>query len=147
MDQSSKGSARVSVPARAGEVFPPSRRLRKRREFQWVQARGERVRTPHCILLLRSPQQPSMTSRIGITVTRKVGCAVLRSRAKRIVREAFRSTRQALWQVPLDLVVIIRHMDPALKAQDIAREWLSVERRIQRAASACLQAPGLEAIR
>lgn len=46
-------------------------------------------------------------TRLGITVTRKYGGAVERTRAKRVVREIFRRNRSVL--VPcLDLVVNVR---------------------------------------
>lgn len=42
--------------------------------------------------------------RIGLTLTRKTGCAVVRNRAKRVLREAFRLNRHR-FEVPLDLVI------------------------------------------
>jgi len=46
-------------------------------------------------------------SRIGITVSRKVGNAVVRNRFKRRIREWFRAHRDEL-DPPVDLVVIAR---------------------------------------
>ncbi len=46
-------------------------------------------------------------SRLGITTTRKLGNAVTRNRARRVVREAYRTHRELLprgW----DLVVVVR---------------------------------------
>lgn len=50
---------------------------------------------------------PTGTSRIGITVSRKVGGAVVRNRIKRRLREIFRYNRVNL-APPLDLVVVAR---------------------------------------
>ena len=46
-------------------------------------------------------------SRIGITTTRKLGTAVTRNRARRLVREAYRTHRN---QIPtgLDFVFVVR---------------------------------------
>ena len=46
-------------------------------------------------------------SRLGITTTRKLGNAVTRNRARRLVREAYRTHRQQL-PVGLDLVFVVR---------------------------------------
>jgi len=45
---------------------------------------------------------------MGVTVTRKIGSAVVRNRAKRLLREVFRRRGRRL-QPPLDLVVNVRH--------------------------------------
>ena len=45
--------------------------------------------------------------RLGLSVSRKVGGAVLRNRWKRLIREAFRTSRQRLPE-GLDLIVIPR---------------------------------------
>lgn len=55
-------------------------------------------------------------SRLGLSVSRKVGNAVHRNRLRRLYREAFRLTRQEL-PAGLDLVLIPRRPDePTLEA-------------------------------
>ena len=55
-------------------------------------------------------------SRLGLSVSRKVGNAVHRNRLRRLYREAFRLTRQEL-PTGLDLVLIPRRPDePTLEA-------------------------------
>jgi ribonuclease P protein component len=69
------------------------------------------------------------SSRLGLTVTRKVGHAVTRNRAKRMLREVFRRHRQTL--VPAcDLVINVR---PALldrPLQRLEREFLDCFARL-----------------
>jgi ribonuclease P protein component len=61
------------------------------------------------LLLLLTAQRPAVDSpgaRVGVTVSSKVGIAVVRNRIKRWVRELLRRRRAAL--PALDLVVIAR---------------------------------------
>lgn len=50
--------------------------------------------------------------RLGIAAGRRLGNAVIRNRAKRIVREAFRQLQHVL--PPVDIVCVIRKPDPVL---------------------------------
>jgi ribonuclease P protein component len=69
------------------ETFPKSARLRKRSEYRRVQERGRRIHGAHFVLFALDV---AGGTRLGITVSRKVGTAVQRNRIKRQVREAFR---------------------------------------------------------
>ena len=80
--------------------FPRRVRLRKSADFRCVQETGRRVRQAH-LLVVFLPGSPA-GSRFGITVSRKVGNAVVRNRVKRWLREAIRHERGSLagsWSV------------------------------------------------
>lgn len=106
--------------------FPPTQRVRKRREFEAAQKTGRRVTTPHFVLLLYARNEAGV-ARLGIVASRKVGIAVTRNRAKRLVREAFRSTRD-LFKPGMDLVVIVRRSLDTMKLVDVVGEWRQAER-------------------
>lgn len=109
-----------------------SARIRKRHEFRAVQAGQERVTTRHFVVLLRArPKGSGSQARLGITASRRVGCAVVRSRAKRLVREAFRTLREQ-WGSDLDVVVIVRYLEPEMKLGDVIGEWVAADRTMQR---------------
>src|SRR4051812_48897684 len=84
----------------AAQDWPKSARLRKRPEYLAVQRRGRKIQSEHFFLLL----VPSDRTRIGVTITSKVGKAVVRSRLRRWVREHVRRHKGAL---PLGELVII----------------------------------------
>ncbi len=64
-------------------------------------------------------------SRLGLTVSRRVGGAVVRNRVKRRIREWFRAQHEQL-TAPLDLVVIARRSAGSLDASSIAAELSSL---------------------
>jgi ribonuclease P protein component len=75
---------------RPRQPFPRSNRLRRRSDFLRIQASRVRVQARLFIALLDC-RPDSGPCRLGIVASRKVGGAVERNRAKRLVREAFRS--------------------------------------------------------
>jgi ribonuclease P protein component len=113
--------------------FSAAQRVRKRAEFQRIQSEGRRVATRHFVLLLaaRNPAAGPSAARLGITASRKVGNAVVRNRAKRLIREAFRATR-SLWPEDLDLVVIVKRNLGEAKLADVIEEWLRHQQAIER---------------
>lgn len=123
------------MASRAVGRLPASARIRKRGDFRQVQSRAVRVTTPHFVFLLHMPTlaEPRAQARLGITASRKVGDAVRRNRAKRLVREAFRSTRE-LWQPGLDVVVVVRAGVTRLKLEQVIEEWQQVGPALQKSA-------------
>ena len=116
-------------------AFPAQQRVRKRSEFQLIQSRARRLSTPHFVFLLAARElpadgQPEGPPRLGITASRKIGNAVTRNRAKRLIREAFRETRD-LWQSGMDVVVIVRQALASMNCPQVIQEWRSVSRLIQ----------------
>jgi len=72
-------------------------------------------------------------SRLGITVTRKFGGAVLRNRSKRIVREIFRRNRDA-FGVACDFVVNVRTGALERPYGELERELTDLAVRLSRMA-------------
>lgn len=85
-----------------GFRFPKSVRITNRSQYLKIYREGRRVRSRRMTLF--ALPNGLEESRIGITVTRKVGGAVLRNRVKRRFREIFRKHRREL-KPPLDIVV------------------------------------------
>jgi len=85
--------------------FRPRQRLRTGAEFDTVSKSGARL-DGRLFLLLAAPNGRAF-DRLGLAVSRRVGGAVERNRARRLLREAFR--RLGLAGAPgLDLVVVAR---------------------------------------
>ena len=77
-------------------------------------AKGRRNSNDSSNLEIEGPTRP----RLGITVSRKVGNAVVRNRFKRRVRAWFRARRGEL-DAGLDLVVIARPLGGSLSFDDL----------------------------
>lgn len=70
-------------------------------------------------------------NRVGITVTKKLGCAVVRSRARRIIRDGYRQSVAAAKPKQGFLVVIAaRGSIVNAKSQDIAADLTAAFRRL-----------------
>jgi ribonuclease P protein component len=74
--------------------FQKSDRILKRSQFQQLSTGGCRVHS--CCFLAVFQQKGLPFSRLGVTVSKKVGGAVTRNRIKRLVREFFRRNRETL---------------------------------------------------
>jgi len=106
--------------------FPAHERVRKRSEYQEIQSRARRVSTPRFVLLVYA--RPEATgARLGVVVSRRVGNAVVRNRTKRLIREAFRATRD-LWPADVDVVVVARRPPGDATLEDVVAEWRKVSR-------------------
>ncbi len=65
-------------------------RLRERTDYVAVQSNGQKHHGRHVLAMARRRTQPDQAGRLGLTVTKKIGNAVVRNRIKRLVREWLR---------------------------------------------------------
>jgi ribonuclease P protein component len=73
--------------------FRPEERIRRRADFKLVYERGVRIHSRYStVFMLRNEHG---VGRLGIAATRKLGGAVQRNRAKRLIREVFRRNKIA----------------------------------------------------
>ena len=84
-------------------------RVRKRAEFLVIQKQPRKASGHHYTLLASAtPEPPPALWRLGVTVSRKVGNAVVRNRVKRWLRESFRRQVPLIAAAPRAVVVIAR---------------------------------------
>jgi ribonuclease P protein component len=89
--------------------FPKTNRLRTAADFRRVYDRRRSV-TNGRITVCGCENDVGHT-RLGVSVSRKVGSAVVRNRWKRMLREAFRLSREKL-PASIDLVVVAKDTSP-----------------------------------
>lgn len=105
---------------------------------------GRRVVTRHFVLFLVVHPEPAppaselTQARLGITIARKQGGAVVRNRHKRVIREAFRASR-ALWSAEIDVVVLVRAPLGDAGLAEVVNEWRGAAPAIARATEDALR--------
>ena len=106
------------------ERLPRTARVRLRSEYLAIQNRGRRVTGAQLMLFARAG-----AGRIGITVSRKVGGAVVRNQVKRWLRDCFRRRRDE-FPGDLDLVVVARPPAATSDHATLCRELTTLARRL-----------------
>lgn len=124
-----EGRARAAGPTFAPRDRKPPARLKKRSQFLAVR-RGEKRRGPLFLLevLDRGDDGPP---RFGITVTRKVGNAVVRNRVRRRLKEAVRVHAGDDMAAGSDYVIVGRRDVLGVAFDELGRE---LSRRMMRRA-------------
>lgn len=102
-------------------------RLKQGRDFARVRQSGQRA-VLGCLIANWMRLPGDAASRVGVVVSRKVGGAVVRSRAKRLLREAFRLHRHELTQ-PVDLVLVARPSIARCPYAQVEQDLLTTLRR------------------
>ena len=90
--------------------------LKTNSDFRRAYARGKSYTNPALVLYVRKTRAGSC--RIGITASKKIGNAVQRNRARRVIREAFRQINLPL-KGHYDLVFVARTKTVFKKSTEI----------------------------
>ncbi len=104
---------------RDGLTLPRLSRLRRTSDYRRVQGRGQKIRR-RSMLVIWLPRRDHPEPRVGLTVSKKVGKAVVRNQVKRWLREAVRHELHRL-QRPVD-VVLIAHPKAATSNARVLRD-------------------------
>jgi ribonuclease P protein component len=104
-----------------------SARLKQGRDFVRLKQAGRRL--VHGCLIANWLELPTgANARVGVVVSRKVGNAVQRSRARRLLRETFRLHRHEL-APPVELVLVARPSIAGRKLSEVEKDFLGTMRR------------------
>ncbi|HEY5915129.1 MAG TPA: ribonuclease P protein component [Verrucomicrobiae bacterium] len=107
--------------------FGRKSRLRTGSDFGRVRQRGYRS-VSGCLIANWLRQPAGAPSRLGVVTSAKVGGAVQRNRARRLLRECYR-LHQHEFHGPLDLVLVARPAIAGKSRAQVEREFLTTVRK------------------
>ena len=111
---------------RGPESFSAADRLHLSAEYRHLQRHGYRAASAHFVVYAGSVHGDiENRPRLGITVSKRIGNAVIRNRVKRRLREIFRHHLRAMLPEGSAMVVIARAGAGALESSSIASELTS----------------------
>lgn len=90
--------------------------INQNRMFRRIYRQGKSHVTPYFVVYVKKNR--IKTNRLGITATKKIGNAVERNRARRIIKEAYRLLEPEL-PVGLDIVIVARRKTVFSKMQAV----------------------------
>jgi ribonuclease P protein component len=110
-----------------GCIFPKNERLRKRPEFLQFTEGGAKLHTAHFLLLWKKREAGT---RIGFTVSRKVGNAVVRNSIKRRLREFYRQNKSQF--LAADFNIVAKRGAEVLSFHDVSTELAAALGRLRK---------------
>jgi ribonuclease P protein component len=102
-------------------------RLAQSRDFARVRQQGQRL-VLGCLIANWQALPDGATPRLGVVTTKKIGGAVQRNRARRLLRESFRQHQHELAQ-PVDLVLVARNSITGKDFAGVEKDYLAALRR------------------
>ncbi len=116
------------IRAGRSERLRPEDRLRRKADFDRLYQAGERVPSRSFTLIVQPATHGRM--RLGLTVSRKVGNAVVRNGVRRRLREAFRRHCAEMGR-SVDIVLHVKTPAAAARYADLEAELLEAWRRYE----------------
>jgi ribonuclease P protein component len=99
--------------------FSSRRRISRSSDFARLKEEGRREICGTLIL----NWLPAKQLRLGVVTSRKVGSAVMRSRARRLLREVFRQHQHEVTE-PVSIVLVARHSIADNSLETVRRDYL-----------------------
>lgn len=107
--------------------FPRAARIKQGCDFARARQEGQRC-ICGCLIANWRVLPDGTSTRLGLVVSRKVGSSVVRSRARRLLRESFRLHQYKLAR-SVDLVLVARHSIAQLGLGGVEKDFLTTMKR------------------
>ena len=117
----------AAVPLVPPLTLPRARRIKQGRDFARARTRGKRAASG-CLIANWVVLPSGSPTRIGVITGRKIGKAVTRTKARRLLREAFR-LHQIHMNQPVDLVLVARPSIVGKSFAEVETDFLAALRK------------------
>jgi ribonuclease P protein component len=102
-------------------------RIKQGRDFSRIREKGQRL-VIGCLIANWRKLPADSPMRLGVVTSRKIGNAVARSRARRLLRETFR-LHQHDFSAPVEMVLIARASIAGKNLSAVERDFLTTLRK------------------
>jgi ribonuclease P protein component len=102
-------------------------RLAQSRDFARVRQQGQRL-AQGCLIANWNKLPDGRAPKLGVVTSKKIGGAVERSRARRLLRETFRQHQHEFAQ-PVELVLVARNSIAGKNFADVEKDFLTALNR------------------
>jgi ribonuclease P protein component len=102
-------------------------RVTQNRDFLRIRQQGERL-AQGCLVANWNKLPDGASPKLGVVTSRKIGGAVQRTRARRLLRESFRLHQHEFVQ-PIELILVARNSIAGKRFADVEKDFLATLRR------------------
>src|SRR5271156_1405530 len=102
-------------------------RVTASRDFLRIRQEGERL-AQGCLIANWHPLPEGAKPKLGVVTSRKIGGAVQRTRARRLLRESFRQHQHDFTR-PVEIILVARNSIAGKRFVDVERDFLASLRR------------------
>ncbi|HWQ90029.1 MAG TPA: ribonuclease P protein component [Clostridia bacterium] len=108
--------------------FRRAARIKQSGEFARIRQQGQRLAVGCIVANWRTGSPVGGRSRLGVVTSRRIGPSVVRSRARRLLRESFR-LHQGELAGPVDLVLVARPSIVGKPFAEVEKDFLTMLRK------------------
>ena len=98
-------------------------RIKENRDFRRIYARGKTLISPYFVVYYLKNRRENL--RLGITAGKKIGTAVARNRAKRVIRAAFRNCLPQIC-TGFDFIIVARTRILSVKSTAVEQSLIKL---------------------
>ena len=117
----------MPAPAESPKRLGRSARIEQSGEFARIRQQGQRLAIG-CLIANWQPLPDGAKPKLGVVTSKRIGGAVQRNRARRLLRESFRLHQHELAE-PVELVLVARNSIAGKSLAGVEKDFLAVLRR------------------